>query len=168
MIKIILIAYLFNLVQGYLTPLIYAAPSAVSHQSRIDIKHNPIISAPLIYNPGQAIVAIHSEPARAIVAPIIATDTLLAPVALSFFHNLPLARALKHPISIEEVQEDKAVENVVAQELKEDAITAQDINTKSIERESEAIVVEGERENGIKQTKNGVSASNIKVQSQWT
>ncbi|CAB3251470.1 unnamed protein product [Arctia plantaginis] len=32
-------------------------------------------------------------------------DTILTPVALTFFHNLPLSRALEHPISLDKVQE---------------------------------------------------------------
>lgn len=102
MIKLIFIACVTNLVQGYLTPLLYAAPSAVSHQSRIDIKHTPHISAPLVYHPA-SIVATHSP--STIVSPIIASDTLLTPIALIFYHNLPLARALEHPISVNKLQE---------------------------------------------------------------
>ncbi|CAH0398716.1 unnamed protein product [Chilo suppressalis] len=86
--------------------LIYASPTAVSHQSRVDIKHTPgFLSAPLIYSP--TILAGANEVTNgAVITPVLAVDTVLTPVALSFFNNLPLARALKTPISIEKLQEE--------------------------------------------------------------
>lgn len=167
MIKLILLACVNNLVQGYLSPLIYAAPSAVSHQSRIDIKHTPLISAPLFYSPA-TIIATH--PSQTIVSPIIASDTLLTPIALSFFHNLPLARALEQPISLTKVREaaDKkqknVPENVVIKRLREETTAAPDIDRERTDSEGEAVAVESE--NAIKGNKNDVSASNIGVQSQ--
>ncbi|XP_059053827.1 uncharacterized protein LOC131848090 [Achroia grisella] len=91
-------------------PIIYAAPSAVSHQSRIDIKHTPaIISAPLVYSPATTIYASHPEAENnkkvLAFAPTLTSNTVLTPIALTIFHNLPLARALEHPISIDKLQE---------------------------------------------------------------
>lgn len=92
--------------------LIFIAPSAVSHQSRIDIKHIPgYIASPIVYNPISTIYTSGSIAAQeAILTPILPTDTLLTPVALSFFHNLPLARALEHPISVDKTQEESNIE----------------------------------------------------------
>lgn len=169
MIKLILISCVNNLVQGYLSPLLYTAPSAISHQSRIDIKHTPFISAPLFYNPA-TIVA--TQPAQTVVAPIIASDTLLTPIAFSFFHNLPLARALEHPISLKKVRETatikekKAVESVVTPKLNEKALTVPDKNRKCIDSEAEAVILDVQVDNAIKGNKNYVSASDMGVQSQ--
>lgn len=110
MIRILLIVSVFSKVHSNV-PLIFAAPSAVSHQSRIDVKHTPgFLSTPLIYSP--VIYASHPKTEihrEAIIAPVLTTDTLLTPIALSFFHNLPLARALEHPISIEKAQESNNI-----------------------------------------------------------
>lgn len=92
----------------------------------------------MIFNPA-AIVAIHPEPAKTIVSPFIATDTILTPVAVSYFHHLPLARALKHPISIDEAREAasekerKTNEDIVAQKLNQESKTVADVNTTSID-----------------------------------
>lgn len=119
MIRLLLIVSVFCNVYCN-RPIIFAAPSAVSHQSRIDIKHTPgFISAPLIYSPATTIYASHPNaevPREAILAPVLTTDTLLTPIALSFFHNLPLARALEHPISIDKAQEPCDNHEVVATE----------------------------------------------------
>lgn len=106
MLRTLFVITVISKVHSHVVPLIYAAPSAVSHQSRIDIKHSPsFISTPIIYSPA-AILASHPKEiaSETVLTPIVATDTVLTPVALSFFHNLPLARALQHPISIDMVQ----------------------------------------------------------------
>ncbi|KAJ8713436.1 hypothetical protein PYW07_013806 [Mythimna separata] len=107
-------------VHGQIVPLIYAAPSAVSHQSRIDIKHSPgFIAGPLIYSPATTLYASHQpgdKPRETVLTPVFTADTILTPVALSFFHNLPLARALEHPISIDKVQEEISQNDAVAEE----------------------------------------------------
>ncbi|KAJ0178340.1 hypothetical protein K1T71_006163 [Dendrolimus kikuchii] len=103
-----------NQVQCHSGPLVFAAPSAVSHQSRIDIKHTPsYIATPVVYSPISTIYAsgsIAGYAQEAVLTPILPTDTLLTPVALSFFHNLPLARALEHPISIDKAQAEANVQ----------------------------------------------------------
>lgn len=168
MIKLILVACVNNLVQGYLSPLLYAAPSAVSHQSRIDVKHTPFISAPLFYNTA-TIVA--TQPAQTVVAPIIASDTLLTPIALSFFHNLPLARGLEHPILLTKIREAANIKelnnnnNVVTSKLNAEAIAVPDKNRKCSDSEAEAVFLDVEGDNAIKGNKNYVSASNVGVQS---
>lgn len=97
------------MVRGQLVPLIYTVPSAVSHQSRVDIRHSPgFISEPLIYNPPKVLYQKHTADEKTqetILTPIFTADTIITPVALSFFHNLPLSRALEHPISLDKVQE---------------------------------------------------------------
>lgn len=129
-----------NLVQGHLTPLLYEAPSAVSHQSRIDIKHTPLISQPLFYSP----VTLVATPAHTIVTPIIASDTVLTPISLSFYHNLPLARALEQTIPSKKVRETankkerKPIENVVTQMLGEKAVAVTDVNKKNSDNETDA------------------------------
>lgn len=168
MIELILIACVSNLVQGYLSPLLYAAPSAVSHQSRIDIKHTPLISAPVFFSP--AVVA--TQPAQTIMTPIIASDTLLTPIALSSFHNLPLTRSLEHPIPIWKVlngankQERQPTKNILTQKLNEGIITLPDVNIERKDREAEAVVLDVVSENAIKGNKKYISASNTGVQSQ--
>lgn len=102
-----------------LLPVIYAAPSSVSHQSRVDIKNIPqIIATPLVYSP--VIYATYPKDGKKsdIVLTQVRSDTVLAPIALTLFHNLPLARALEHPIIIEsedatENQLTNDVENIV-------------------------------------------------------
>ncbi|KAG7296104.1 hypothetical protein JYU34_021199 [Plutella xylostella] len=111
MLFTIVILCVVSCASSHLGPVIYAAPSAVSHQSRIDIKHTPVLSAPLIYSP-----TIYATHPRAIVAdtvltPVVPVDTVFSPVALGVFHNLPLARALKHPVSIEKAQQEAVERN---------------------------------------------------------
>uniref|UniRef100_A0A2H1V1N3 SFRICE_014036 n=1 Tax=Spodoptera frugiperda TaxID=7108 RepID=A0A2H1V1N3_SPOFR len=112
MIRLLLFVGVLCEVYGDLVPLIYAAPSAVSHQSRIDIKHSPgFVAGPLIYSPAATVYAnqqLENKVREAVITPVFTADTILTPVALSFFHNLPLARALEHPISIDKAQEDNA------------------------------------------------------------
>ncbi|XP_022830352.1 uncharacterized protein LOC111359135 [Spodoptera litura] len=112
MIRLLLFVGVLCEVYGDLVPLIYAAPSAVSHQSRIDIKHSPgFVAGPLIYSPAATLYANHqieNKVREAVITPVFTADTILTPVALSFFHNLPLARALEHPISIDKAQEENA------------------------------------------------------------
>lgn len=112
MITLLLVVSAMCAVRGQIVPLIYAAPSAVSHQSRVDIKHSHgFISGPLIYSPSTSLYASHKpddKPQETVLTPVFTADTILTPVALSFFHNLPLARALEHPISIDKVQEENA------------------------------------------------------------
>lgn len=124
MLKIFVILSLTYRARGQLAPLIYAAPSAVSHQSRVDIKHTPgFISAPLIYSPATTIFA--SQPQRLEVASDTVLTPILTPIAFSFYHNLPLARALEHPISIEAMQESANIQNNESSEEKENAIILQ-------------------------------------------
>lgn len=112
MIRLLLFVGVLCEVYGDLVPLIYAAPSAVSHQSRIDIKHSPgFVAGPLIYSPAATVYAnqqLENKVREAVITPVFTADTILTPVALSFFHNLPLARALEHPISIDKAQENNA------------------------------------------------------------
>ncbi|CAH0584221.1 unnamed protein product [Chrysodeixis includens] len=112
MIKLIILVSVVCTVHGQIFPLIYAAPSAVSHQSRIDVKHSPgFISSPLIYSPAATLYESQKSiesPRQTVITPVFTSDTILTPVALSFFHNLPLARALEHPISIDKVQNESA------------------------------------------------------------
>ncbi|KAJ2944318.1 hypothetical protein O0L34_g18308 [Tuta absoluta] len=106
LIELLSIFFVIDQAHGHLVPIIYAAPSAVSHQSRIDIKHSSGIPSPLVYTPLTTIYATHPKPllSETVFSPVLATDTLLTPVALSVFHNFPLARALEHPISLDKVQ----------------------------------------------------------------
>lgn len=112
MIKLITLVSVLCSVRGQIFPLIYAAPSAVSHQSRIDIKHSPsFISSPLIYSPAATLYEHQKSierPRQTVITPVFTSDTILTPVAVTFFHNLPLARALEHPISIDKVQQESA------------------------------------------------------------
>lgn len=112
MITLLLFLSVMCTVHGQIVPLLYAVPSAVSHQSRIDIRHSPgFITGPLVYSPGTTLHTSHQpndKPQETLVTPIFTADTIFTPVALSFFHNLPLARALEHPISIDKVQEENA------------------------------------------------------------
>ena len=108
----ILILCLFYKVNSQILPVIYAAPSSVSHQSRIDVKHTPqIIAAPLVYTP--AIYATYpiEEKNNNIALTSVLSDKV--PIALTFFHNLPLARALEHPIVIESQDSNEAEKQVV-------------------------------------------------------
>lgn len=101
MLRLILVLFSIYQVKCQLLPVIYAAPSAVSHQSRIDIKHSPgIISSPLIYSPAVYATYPLQGDTREVVLSTVTGDTVYTPIALSFFHNLPLARALQHPVSI--------------------------------------------------------------------
>lgn len=124
MFRILFVVSVISKVHSHVAPLIYAAPSAVSHQSRIDIKHTPaLISTPLIYSP--AIFTSHPKEvaSEALFTPILASDTVFTPVALNLYHNLPLARALQHPISIDTVEntdkEDSENIDVLRQDNKE-------------------------------------------------
>ncbi|CAK1556208.1 unnamed protein product [Leptosia nina] len=101
--QILFFLYVLTYAQCQVLPLIFAAPSAVSHQSRIDIKRTPV--TPLIYSPSGVFGSNFKEiqPNRRVDTTIY-TDAVLTPIALTFFHNLPLARALEHPISLSEVQ----------------------------------------------------------------
>lgn len=129
-------------VQSHAVPLIYAAPSAVSHQSRIDIKHDPGFISPVVYTP--AILPSHLKVAsEAVVAPIVSSHAVLAPVALSFFHNLPLARALEHPISIDVIQNSYKKEN------------SENIDQRQSDKETsaEALLVQKVSENVIQHNK---------------
>lgn len=105
MIRIIFLVCVLSNAQGQFDPLIFTAPSAVSHQSRIDIRHDPgFISVPFVYSP---IAAYTDVKEREYVFPAaIRSQPYLTPVALTFFQNLPLARALDHPISIDKIQEE--------------------------------------------------------------
>ncbi|KAJ8716168.1 hypothetical protein PYW08_013453 [Mythimna loreyi] len=120
MITLFLVVSAMCVVHGQIVPLVYAAPSAVSHQSRIDIKHSPgFIAGPLIYRPATTLYASHlpdDKPRETVLSPVFTADTILTPVALTFFHNLPLARALEHPISIDKVQEEILRNDAVAEE----------------------------------------------------
>lgn len=121
MITLVLLVCAICKVHGQLVPLIYAAPSAVSHQSRVDITHTPgFISAPLIYSPATTLYSSHQVDGKAreaVVTPVFASDTILTPVALSFFHNLPLARALEHPISIDKMQQENEQNDEATQNM---------------------------------------------------
>lgn len=116
LLAVALVCALTSCVTADIGPLIFAAPSAVSHQSRVDIKHSAVNTSPLIYSPG-TFYARH--PARAVVAsetiltPVITDDTVLTPIAFGFFHNLPLARALKHPVSIENAQAEATAKDLM-------------------------------------------------------
>uniref|UniRef100_A0A2A4JFW4 DUF4794 domain-containing protein n=1 Tax=Heliothis virescens TaxID=7102 RepID=A0A2A4JFW4_HELVI len=120
MITLLLLVSAMWEVRGQIVPLIYAAPSAVSHQSRIDIKHSPgFIAGPLIYSPAATLYASHEPKVKVqetVLTPVFTADTILTPVALSFFHNLPLARALEHPISIDKVQEEQSQNDKLMEE----------------------------------------------------
>lgn len=116
MLAIFFVFVIHQVCGSHLIPLIYAAPSAVSHQSRIDIKLAPFMSTPFIYSPEAAIhlniptkVTAASDPALTSVLP---SDTFIAPIALTFFHNLPLSRALGQPISIHKGQQETAEETI--------------------------------------------------------
>lgn len=104
MIRIIFLVCVLRQTQGQLAPLIFAAPSAVSHQSRIDIRHTPgFISTPFLYSPIAPYTTVKES--ESVLPPVLRPESYFTPVALTFFHNLPLARALENPISIEKVQE---------------------------------------------------------------
>lgn len=129
MIRLILISCAVTKVCCHILPLIYAAPSAVSHQSRIDIRHSPgFVQAPLIYSPAATLFASHQKQIASdtVFTPIF-SDTILTPIALSYYHNLPLARALQHPVAIGKVQEECG--------KKETAVA--DVNQESAIKESE-------------------------------
>lgn len=93
---------------GHGASVIYTAPSAVSHQSRIDIRHSPLHS--FVYSPA----TVFAHPARTIITndhhiitPVISTNHVLTPVAYSYYHDLPLARAMKDPVSLlQKLQEE--------------------------------------------------------------
>lgn len=95
MITLLLIVFV-NQVSSNLVPIIYAAPSAVSHQSRIDIKHSSnYVATPLIYSPGTILsngpkMTVNND----IVLPMI-------PNAVLTLYHTPLSRALAQPISID-------------------------------------------------------------------
>lgn len=102
MLKHILLLCLLYQVNCQILPVIYAAPSSVSHQSRIDVKHTPqIIATPLVYSPTVYAIYPNKEKESNIVLTPVTSDMLLTPIAFTFFHNLPLSRALEHPIIIE-------------------------------------------------------------------
>lgn len=106
MIRLFLLVCVYK-AQGQYAPLIFAAPSAVSHQSRIDIRHSPeFVSAPLVYSPLAVYPSAAEAASDSFLTPVIKADQLFIPVALTFFHNLPLARALEHPISIDKIREE--------------------------------------------------------------
>lgn len=103
---ILFVIFTLTSAQSHIVPLIYAAPSAVSHQSRIDIKTKPaFVSSPLIYSPSTSIL-LHKPPETLFVkhellSPI-SEANVLTHVAYGFYNNLPLARALQHPVYIKE------------------------------------------------------------------
>ncbi|CAG9561161.1 unnamed protein product [Danaus chrysippus] len=115
MLSLLLVLYLSYNVDCHLLPVVYAAPSAVSHQSRIDVKSTPAFITPVLYSstvyatyPGKV-----DENSNTVYSPVL-SDTVLTPVALSYFHNLPLARALQSPVFIHEEDlnaDDKDPEN---------------------------------------------------------
>lgn len=126
-------------------PFIYTAPTVVSHQSRIDVQHSPgFIAGPLIYP--STIFASHpnTQSNNAVVTPVLTTNTVFAPIALSFFHNLPLARALQHPVTIEKAQDTAIVQDEATNDgrsiLKSSAREVVQVPvTKGIETENVAI-----------------------------
>lgn len=124
MLRLILVLFSIYQVKCQLLPVIYAAPSAVSHQSRIDIKHSPgIISSPLIYSPAVYATYPLKGDTREVVLSTVTGDTVYTPIALSFFHNLPLARALEHPVSINRVSAESTtvmIDNMEANTSDED------------------------------------------------
>ncbi|KOB74591.1 putative cuticle protein [Operophtera brumata] len=130
MIRIFLLVCVLRNAQGQYAPLIFAAPSAVSHQSRIDIRHTPgFISAPFVYSPIAAYTAVKES--ESIFPAVIRSEPYFTPVALTFFHNVPLARALEHPISIEEAQEasgPKTHNGAVVEKLDSGSESNDDVN----------------------------------------
>lgn len=119
MIKIFFLVCVLHKIQGQLASLIFTAPSAISHQSRIDMSHTPgFISAPLVYSPIAGYTAVkESEP---VLLPLVRTEHYFTPVVLTFFHNLPLARALQHPISIKKTQEEALAREVMVETVDSD------------------------------------------------
>lgn len=105
MIRIFILVCVLHKTQGQLAPLIFAAPSSVSHQSRIDIRHTPgFISAPLVYSPIAVFPAVKES--ESVLPTLVRSEHYFTPVAFTFFHNLPLARALERPVSIKKAQEE--------------------------------------------------------------
>ncbi|GBP35113.1 hypothetical protein EVAR_28312_1 [Eumeta japonica] len=99
---VVLALALAGAVRCQLAHVIYASPSAVSHQSRIDIKHGAVLSAPAVYAPA---VFVTRPKASSIVAPaLVPADLWTGPIAYGFFHSLPLTRALEHPVSLHRVE----------------------------------------------------------------
>lgn len=112
MLALFFILVIHQVCGAHLIPLIYAAPSAVSHQSRLDIKHASFLSTPIVYSPETAVhvniptkITTGSHP---VLTSVLAPDTFMAPIALTFYHNLPLSRALENPVSIDKAQEEAA------------------------------------------------------------
>lgn len=111
MYRLILISFFICTVNCQLLPVIYSAPSAVSHQSQIHVKHSSnVIATPLVYSP----IVYATYPSREelkselLLTPVV-SDAGLTPIALTIFQNMPLARALEHPIQIGQGQDSKEV-----------------------------------------------------------
>lgn len=156
MLRILFVVCVISKVHSHAVPLIYAAPSAVSHQSRIDIKHSPaLISTPLIYSPATIFTSHPKEASETVLTPLFTSDTVFTPIALSFYHNLPLARALQHPISIDIVESPKKEDgeniDILPQEEKEisteGAISMEKVSENIIQDNNESQNVEVLSEN---------------------
>ncbi|CAG9793828.1 unnamed protein product [Diatraea saccharalis] len=155
MIRILSIVFITT-AHCQVAPLIYAAPTAVSHQSRVDVKNTPgFISAPLIYSP--AIISPKEVTNEAVITPVLAVDTVLTPIALTFFNNLPLSRALKHPISIGMMQEEA--------EREEHEIESQ-THTEKESSINDEIIVENNMENTVPNVSAGVEENSDDVTSE--
>ncbi|CAH2091206.1 unnamed protein product [Euphydryas editha] len=117
MYRLILTLFFICTVNCQLLPVIYSAPSAVSHQSQIHVKHSSnVIATPLVYSP----VVYATYPSKEeingelFLTPVV-SDAVLTPIALTLFHNMPLARALEHPIQIGQGQDSIETEISITQ-----------------------------------------------------
>lgn len=152
MIRIFFLVCVLRKTQGQLAPLIFAAPSAVSHQSRIDIRHTPGFISPLVYSPIASYTAVKES--ELVLPPLVRTEFYFTPVALTFFHNLPLARAIEHPISIERVQEESAPEKL------------DEVKVETVDSDSNIVLAEtnmegSESPSGATVIRDGMDGSNI-------
>lgn len=155
-----------SIVHGHVLPWIYAAPSAVSHQSRIDIRHSPgFVQAPLIYSPAASLFASHQSQIASdtVLTPIFASDAVLTPIGLSFYHNLPLTRALEHPVSIDKIREECAQNDSAASVSNKEAVIIKEIEKENLvvpvqtklepTNKLETLIVNDENNNAVKKEK---------------
>lgn len=95
--------------RGQLT--IIAAPSAVSHQSRIDVHHSPSYIVPSsTYTSAITTIDKSIDPVKAtyeaILVPILTEGSVLVPIPVHFLNHLSMSRALASPASTRKVQDE--------------------------------------------------------------
>lgn len=91
MLKTVVFVVILTSANGGLIPLVYSSTSsAVSHQSRLDITHNPsfISPSPVLYN----LSPYYSQTARVILTPVFSPDSNFVPGVYHIFHNGPLTK----------------------------------------------------------------------------